>query len=222
VIKNATTRTPAGGCSTNVDINADVPYCDQHNDGALLTFDPSPRIFFRSHQFLREFCRANNAALLTSWRKDFSSLLSLVSTGCLAPLGMKARIEPWGCGLQYTVKETVFIGQAPSVEPPGAGIASAAPRFVQSDPAQSRNTPARFQSLDSGGPASLPPRRLMSMWPSAGPTVKRNWRESSGRNRSTSSFTKTLEDAPNCEADVTATLYFWKGAANVRVWIYGR
>ena len=38
----------------------------------------------------------------------------------------------------------------------------------------------------------------------------------------TSSFSKTLENAPNCEADVTATLYFWRGAANVRVWIYGR
>ena len=37
-----------------------------------------------------------------------------------------------------------------------------------------------------------------------------------------SSFTKTVKNAPNCEADVTATLYFWSGASNVRVWIYGR
>ena len=36
-----------------------------------------------------------------------------------------------------------------------------------------------------------------------------------------SSYTKTLEHAPNCEADVTATLYFWAGASDVRVWIYG-
>ena len=37
-----------------------------------------------------------------------------------------------------------------------------------------------------------------------------------------SSFTQTVKNAPNCEADVTATLYFWKGASNIRVWIYGR
>ena len=37
-----------------------------------------------------------------------------------------------------------------------------------------------------------------------------------------SSFTKTLEKAANCGADVTATLYFWAGASNVRVWIYER
>jgi hypothetical protein len=37
-----------------------------------------------------------------------------------------------------------------------------------------------------------------------------------------SSFTKTLENATKCEADVTATLYFWAGASNIRVWIYER
>ncbi|SRR6266852_6087806 len=38
----------------------------------------------------------------------------------------------------------------------------------------------------------------------------------------TSSFTKTLENAANCEAHVTATLYFWTGASDLRVWIYER
>ncbi len=38
----------------------------------------------------------------------------------------------------------------------------------------------------------------------------------------TSSFTKTLLHAANCEADVTATLYFWAGASGVTVWIYER
>lgn len=36
------------------------------------------------------------------------------------------------------------------------------------------------------------------------------------------SFTKTIESAPGCSADVTATLYFWAGASGVTVWIYGR
>ena len=38
----------------------------------------------------------------------------------------------------------------------------------------------------------------------------------------TSSFTKTLENAANCEAHVTAILYFWTAASDVRVWIYER
>ena len=44
----------------------------------------------------------------------------------------------------------------------------------------------------------------------------------SGDGFHTSSFTKTFENAANCGADVTATLYFWAGASNVRVWIYER
>jgi hypothetical protein len=38
----------------------------------------------------------------------------------------------------------------------------------------------------------------------------------------TSSFTKTLENAANCEAHVTAILYFWTAASEIRVWIYER
>jgi hypothetical protein len=36
------------------------------------------------------------------------------------------------------------------------------------------------------------------------------------------SFTKTIESAPGCSADVTATLYFWAAASGVTVRIYGR
>jgi hypothetical protein len=37
-----------------------------------------------------------------------------------------------------------------------------------------------------------------------------------------SSFTKTFPQAPGCSADVTAILYFWAGASEVSVAIYGR
>jgi hypothetical protein len=36
-----------------------------------------------------------------------------------------------------------------------------------------------------------------------------------------SSFTETIAGVSGCEADVTATLYFWAGASGVSVWIYG-
>ena len=39
VMKNATTRTPAGGCSTNVDINADLP---AHAGARHHTYGPRP------------------------------------------------------------------------------------------------------------------------------------------------------------------------------------
>ena len=39
VMKNATTRTPAGGCSTNVDINADFP---AHAGARHHTYGPRP------------------------------------------------------------------------------------------------------------------------------------------------------------------------------------
>jgi hypothetical protein len=44
----------------------------------------------------------------------------------------------------------------------------------------------------------------------------------SGDGFHTSLFTKTLENAANCEADVTATLYFWAGGSGVSVGIYER
>jgi hypothetical protein len=43
------------------------------------------------------------AAIETCCLKDFRFLLSLVTTGNFIPLRMKARVDPWGSGLQKTV-----------------------------------------------------------------------------------------------------------------------
>src|SRR6266576_4183606 len=50
---------------------------------------------------------ASFAAVTSSWRQDFRAGLVLVMIGRFQPFGMKARVEPWGCGRPNTVNVTV-------------------------------------------------------------------------------------------------------------------
>ena len=48
--------------TVEVDVEAEIPHCAEHSDGATIGFAPSASVMFRSYAYLRGFCAANGVS----------------------------------------------------------------------------------------------------------------------------------------------------------------